>query len=113
MVLVRIGNIPMLCEIQCFAKSKLVPMAQTQSSNHDTLLPQNLWVAAVKVFMDPQCKVWYGYPVQVWCTVPTTPDLRYIPVSAIISRVVFTKAKVDFGSIIGEDTVYIITPLHS
>lgn len=75
--------------------------------------PQNLWVAAVKVFMDHQCKVWYGNPVQVWCTVPTTPGLRYIPVSAIISRVVYIKAKVDFGSIIGEDTVYVITPLHS
>ena len=79
MVLVRIGNTPTLCE--------------TQSGNHDTLPPQNLWVAAVKVFMDHQCKVWYGNPVQVWCTVPTTPGLRYIPVSAIISRVVFKKRR--------------------
>ena len=113
MVLVSIDNTPTLCEIQYFAMCKLVPVAQTQSSNHITSEPQNLWVAAVKVFMDHQCKVWYGNPVQVWCTVPTSPSLRYVPVSAIILCVVFIKAKVDFGGILGEDTVYVITPLHS
>lgn len=113
MVLVSIANTPTLCEIQYFAKCKLVPVAPTQCGNHVTLKPQTLWVAAVKVFLDHQCKVWYGNPVQVWCTVPTTPGLKYVPVSAITSRVVFTKATVNFGTIIGEDTVYIITPLHS
>lgn len=98
------SNSATLCEIQYFAECKLIrPSSETQF----------FWIAAVKMFMVHPCKVWYGYPAQVWSTAPTSIGLHYVPVSSIASRVVFTKAKVDFGTHIGEDTVYIATPLNS
>ena len=50
MVLASIANTPTLCEIQYFAKCKLVPVAHDQTqpiaSKHIKPQPQNLWVTA-------------------------------------------------------------------
>ena len=106
----NIANTPTLCEIQYFAQCRLHPLT---SSSGDVSQPKTIWVAAVKVFMEHPCKHWYGHPIQVWCTVPNSPYTHFVPVSSILSRVVFTKSKVNFDSIIMEDTVYIISPLVS
>ena len=71
----------------------------------------SLWFAAVSWFMEHQCKVWFGHPTQVWSTA-TYPGYCYIPVSDLKSGVIYSKAVVNFGRIIGEDSVYVITPLE-
>lgn len=71
-----------------------------------------LCFVAVAFFNSHPCKVWYGYPTQVWSCV-TKPDITYLPISHIESRVAYSKQKVHFGSVIGEDSVLIITPLYT
>ena len=44
--------------------------------------------------------------------VPSNPYISFVPISSILSRVVYTKTKVDFGRFFGEDTVFVIIPLH-
>ncbi len=91
---------PVLCAIQYFAECKIVNSQEI------------FWVAAISEFMEHQCKVWFGKPVQVWCTAPKSPGVAFIPISFIKSRVVFIKTKFNFGQYIGEDSVYIIVPIE-
>lgn len=93
-----------LAEIQYFACCVLISKSDCKhlSSN---------WVAAVSPFMEHQCAVWFGRPAQVWSTA-TYPGLRFIPVQKKNqSRVISTKSVVNFGSIMGEESVLVITPL--
>lgn len=68
------------------------------------------WMAAVSWYMPHNCSVWFGKPTQVWTTTQY-PGYCFVPVSHIKSRVVYTKASVNFGRMIGLDTVYVIVPL--
>ena len=68
------------------------------------------WFAVVSLFDHPLFKVWYGYPTKVWSTV-SFDNYGIIPLSNIKCRVVYTKALVNFGCVIGQDLVYIISPL--
>lgn len=70
------------------------------------------WLAAVSFFFEHPCKVWVGYPVEVWSTA-TKPDICYIPITKIESRVVYTKKSVDFGRIHGNQTVFVVVPIMS
>ena len=63
-----------------------------------------LWVAAVSRFMDHPCRVWYGNPVQVW-SAASFPGFTFIPVTNIVSRVVYTKTVRNFGQLISRDSV--------
>ena len=56
--------------------------------------------------MEHTCKSWFGSPVQIWTITPNMPTLSFIPLSAIKSRVAYSRSKVDFGGIIGYETVY-------
>ena len=69
------------------------------------------WFAIVSWFEPHQCRVWFGYPVEVWCTVSFN-EYNLIPLSNIKYRVVCTKANYKFGSVIGEDTVYVTAPIY-
>lgn len=69
------------------------------------------WIAAVTMYMEHPCRYHYGYPVQVWTITPSS--VSFIPISAIKSRVVFAQSRVNFGNIIGEETVHVIVPLES
>ena len=71
-----------------------------------------LWVAAVSWFMDHPCKHWFGNPVQVWSSA-SYPDVSFIPVTNIVSRVVYSKVLYTFGQVIGSDSVYVVVPLVS
>lgn len=69
------------------------------------------WVAAVKWFERHPCKVWFGNPTQIWCT---SQELIHnlIPLSAIRSRVVHSRLNVNFGRMIGSETVLVVVPLE-
>ena len=97
------GDTPTLCAIQYFVECKL-----TNSNSQGSLR-----VAAISEFMEHQCKVWFGDPVQVWCTAPKSTSVEFIPISFIKSRVVITKTKFNFGQFIGEDSVYIVPIEHN
>ena len=58
---------------------------------------KSVWIAAIQTYMEHTCKSWFGSPVQIW---------TFIPLSAIKSRVAYSRSKVDFGGIIGYETVY-------
>lgn len=79
--------------------------------SNDTKQPHTVWLAAVKWFEEHQCKVWFGHPTQVWSTTDR-PGQFYVPISDIKSRVVYSNHVVNFGRIIGEERVYVITLLE-
>ena len=77
--------------------------------SNETKYTHVVWVAAVKWFFEHQYKVWFGHPTQVWSSA-CYPGF-FIPISNIKSRVVYSHHLVNFGRIIGEEKVYIVTPL--
>ena len=96
-----------LCEVQYFMKCKLAKIS-------DKGAPCTImWFAAVQFMMEHQCKVWFGHPTEVWSTAPATFDFTFIPLSSIQSRVVYVKTTFNFGRVIGDDSVYIVTPLEN
>ena len=57
---------------------------QYQINKQDSV--DRLWVVTVMWYMEHHCKVWFGYPSQVWsCTQRSRPDLLLI--GNIVSRV--------------------------
>lgn len=93
-----------LAQIEYFAEC----VAISNSSNQ----PTRYWVAAVLWFMEHPCRVWFGSPVEVWCTA-SYPGTSFIPITNILSRVVYTKCTYSFGRLIGNDSVHIVIPLVS
>ena len=83
-----------------------VELAEIQLSKTVTL-----WVACVRIFLEHPCKVWFGHPVQVWTAV-ASPETYLIPVTNIVSRLVYTKCRRDFGAT-KDDLVYVVVPLLS
>ena len=70
------------------------------------------FVCCTSYMRHPQCQAWFGYPTQVWTTVLSPETHRsYYLLSKINSRVVFVKANVNFGRVIGDDTVFVVTPI--
>ena len=78
-----------------------------RNENNETL---TFSVAAVSWYMFHPCHVWFGKPTQVWATT-LYPGYNFIPVSKIKSRVIHSKASINFGSVIGVDSVYVIVGL--
>lgn len=91
-----------LAEIEYFFQYNVL------QSNHSQA--QTFWVAVVNWYLEHPCRVWYGNPVQVWTTV-NSPVTSYISVKSIKSRLIYTKCTRDFGTMLVNDTVYVITPL--
>ena len=108
-LLVKPNTTTVLCEVQYFMKCKLVKISKEEDRPHDHTV---LWFAAVQLLTEHPCKVWFGHPVEVWSTAPTTFDFTFIPLSSIQSRVVYVKTTFNLGRVIGPDSVYIITPLE-
>ncbi len=94
-----------LAEIQYFMECVAIP-------NNDHTQAVKLWIACVNWFQEHPCKVWYGNPVQVWTTV-STPGSFLVPVRSIKSRLVYVKCTRDFGTVLVNDTVYVVVPLMS
>ena len=93
-----------LAAIQYFAEC-------TAKSNDNSEQPA-LWVAAVSWYMPHDCAVWFGKHTQVWATV-TFLGYSFVPFFChIISRVLYTKADVNFGRVRGTEKVNITVPLN-
>ena len=71
-----------------------------------------VWVIAVTWYMEHPCKVWYGSTSQVWSCVQRS-EIDLIPITSFISRAVYTKATVNFGTISGSMPVIIATPVET
>lgn len=98
------SNEPRLAAVDHFAKCTCVVKTVEGRKTH------TLWFIALCFFPSHECKVWFGYPVEVWPTVASL-DVHYVPLSHIKSRVAYSLASVNFGSVIGSDTVYIVVPV--
>ena len=72
----------------------------------------SFWFVAVSFYFDHQCRVWFGSPTEVWSAV-ASPDIFFLPLSCIRSRVAYCKKEVHFGHVIGNDSVIIAVPLVS
>ena len=92
-----------LAEIQYFASCNVV----SADNGHTEIV----WIACIKWFMEHQCRVWFGQPTQVWSSA-CYPGNFFIPITDIVSRVVYSHHLVNFGRFIGEEKVYIITPFE-
>lgn len=69
-------------------------------------------MVAVKLFFLIVCKVWFSVPTEVWSAV-NTPDIYFLPLTCIKSRVAYCKKTVNFGRVVGDDSVIIAVPLSS
>ena len=82
----------------------------TESSTDHSFSHQH-WLACCSKFTEHVCKPWYGYPTEVWGAT-TESDCFYSLVSSITHRVVYVKATVNFGHIIGDDAVLVVIPIN-
>ena len=89
------------------AKVRFFAKFNARNENNETL---TFSVAAVSWYMFHPCHVWFGKPTQVWANT-LYPGYNFIPVSKIKSRVVHSKASINFGSVIGTDSLYVIVGL--
>ena len=71
-----------------------------------------IWAAAISFFYAHPCRLWFGFPVEVWSTA-TTPDTLLVPISSIKCRVVYTESSFDFGGIHGQQKVLVVSPIMS
>ena len=65
---------------------------------------RNLWRVITANF-------WFGSPCQVWSSVTNSPSYSFVLIKDIVSRVVYTKSTVNFGRLIGSETVVVVVPL--
>lgn len=68
------------------------------------------WLVCGLKFESHNHKVWFGSPTQIWATT-TESDFFYAPVTSMTDRVVFVKATVNLGRIVGDDTVLVVVPI--
>ena len=90
--------------IECFAKLDI-----KDNRNTSTI---SVWTACVRFYEEHPCKLWYGGPTQIW-TRTTSLDVFYIPLHFIKNRVAYSETSVNFGRIIGTETVYIVSLLSN
>ena len=69
------------------------------------------WVAYVSFYEVHPCRAWYGGQTEVWCSNQTITGSHYVFLSSIISRVAYCEAEVDFGRVIGKQTVLVVSKL--
>ncbi len=70
--------------------------ARCTAFNERTRTKKEVWLVAVNFFESHVCKVWYGKPMEVWPAIPV-PNLYYIPISFIVSRIAYRDCWVNFG----------------
>lgn len=72
----------------------------------------SIWTACVSFYYEHECKVWFGGPTQVWSKT-TSPDMYYIILSSIKTRVAYCECVVDFGRVIGSQSVFVVSLLSN
>ena len=95
-----------LAMIEYFAK---VNVRDNQCSNESI---STVWVACVTFYMEHPCKSWFGGPMQVWSK-STSFDCHFINLSSIKSRVAYCETDVDFGGMVGQQNVLIVSVLSN
>ena len=91
-----------LASINSFIHSTVVKKGDTEKVTR--------WLVHVSWYDSHLCRVWFGWPTDVWNTISFQDG--YIPISEIQCRVVCSKSTYKFGSVIGEDSVYITSPVY-
>ena len=76
--------------------------------NKDTTL--TLWLTKVNFFLEHSCKVWYGYPTEIWWKFESS-ESSFIPLFDMQSRVAYVSTKVNFGHVMGTDSVNVVVPI--
>ena len=89
-----------LAEIMHFAKLDILQCQSVIS----------VWTACVQFYDEHNCKKWFGGPTEVWSRSKSV-DVYHISLACIKSRVAFCETVVDFGRIIGKQTVYVVSIL--
>ena len=98
---------PHLARIEFLAK---VDIQLLSSDPYRPTQVQSHWFAAVSYYFEHQCRVWFGYPCEVWPTA-LFPNVCYVPLSYITCRVAFCQLDVDFGHVIGKERFTVVSPL--
>ena len=80
------------------------------SSTENTTEPSTAWFAYVTFFLPHECKVWYGYPTEVW-SISESSSSYFIPLSNIKSGAAYIQANVNFGCSIGIQPVFVAVPI--
>lgn len=76
----------------------------------DECMTHRHWLVHCSQWISHQCKPWFGYPTQVWSS-ELEMDFEYFMLNQICSRVVFVHSKVNFGRVIGEQKVLVVSPI--
>ena len=97
-----------LAEIEHFAKLDIV-INQTSSSSNATT---SIWTACVRFYYEHDYRQWFGGPAEVWAK-SKYPDMYYLSLPSIKSRVAYCETVVDFGSGIGQQSVYVVSILSN
>ena len=96
-----------LAEVDHFAKLDIVT-----NRSHSKSTVTSIWTACVKFYYEHDHKQWFGGPTEVW-TRSQSPDMYYISLCSVKSRVAYCETSVDFGTFIGEQTVYVVSILSN
>ena len=71
---------------------------------------KSFWLLSGSSYIEHPCRLWFGNPTEVWTTV-LKDETEFFFVTEITSRVVYVETMYQFGRVIGEDRVLIITPI--
>ena len=97
-----------LAKIEYFAKLDARDNTNTCFTSIHSNGELSIWIACVSFYYMHDCKVWFGGPTQVWCR-STSPDHYYISLSSFKCRVAHCKTVIDFGRVIGKQTVFVVS----
>lgn len=95
-----------LAEIDHFAKLDV----KNDSVSNESV--QSLWTACLQFHFEHDCKKWFGGPTEVWSKAKSC-DVYYIPLTFIKSRVAICETEVNFGTVIGKQSVKVVSILSN
>ena len=99
------AQIPKLAVVHYYLK---LDVLESKAASDLCKVKQNvcIWFAAVSFYIQHQCRVWFGSPIEVWSST-TASEIAFIPISCIKCRVAYSRRQVDFGKVLGTETVMI------
>ena len=103
-VFVKSADRPKLVNIHYFLRCSYVHKIEGKDTT------STIWFAHVNFFLEHSCKVWYGYPTEIWSKFESS-ESSFIPLFCIHSRVAYVSTHVNFGHVIGTDSVYVVAPI--
>ena len=95
---------PKLVQIEYFANICYVLRKQGE----ETMC--TVWMAYGNFFLEHPCRVWFGYPTEVWTNLESSESC-FILLSQFSNRAAYTLTEVNFGSVIGTNLVFVAVPV--